>query len=88
MLAEVTTLYRSDERDVPAMLRKLADEIESSPTNASVPVTAAWCLVYNSASGAFDLYSGAFSGGIGTHTIDEPIAILSVGLRRTGTEGP
>lgn len=70
-LAEVKTLYSSNARDIPAMLRKLADDLENQPEGTD-PVDCAACVIWNKESGRFNTY------GWGDTTLDMSIVFLSV----------
>lgn len=73
LLAEVVTLYNSNARDIPAMLRKLADQIEQARDDPDTEsATCAVCVVWNSETGRFATY------GWGDTNLDSSIAFLRV----------
>lgn len=70
-LREVATLYKSNARDIPAMLRKLADDLEQPPKDTD-RVDCAVCVIWNMESGRFNTY------GWGDTTLDTSIVFLAV----------
>lgn len=70
-LSEVKTLYTSNARQIPAMLRKLAEDIESPPPDTD-PVDCAVCVIWNRETGRFNTY------GWGDTTLDMSIVFLDV----------
>lgn len=71
MVTEVKTLYKSNARDIPAMLRKLAQDIESPPAGAITP-NAAVCVIFDTVTGQYNTY------GWGDTTLDLSIVFLSI----------
>lgn len=70
-LAEVKTLYQSNARDIPAMLRMLAGNIESPPADTD-PVDCAVCVVFNRETGRYNIY------GWGDTTLDLSLVFLDL----------
>lgn len=69
-LAEVKTLYVSNARQIPEMMRKLAGEVERPPV-PGVHVDQALCVIRDSCTGRFNVY------GWGDVTIDSSLSLLA-----------
>lgn len=74
-LAEVTTLYTVNARQIPEMMRKLAIEIDNPPVSDSQPDQAV-VIIRDSRTGRLNLY------GWGDLNINDSISMLSIGQQR------
>ena len=74
-LAEVKTIYESNARQIPEMMRKLAGEIESPPIPGAVP-DQVLCIVRDSKTGLQNAYAW------GNTDIQTSIAMLSIQQKR------
>lgn len=74
-LAEVKILYESNARQVPAMLRKLADEIENPPVPGACPDQVV-CIVRDSRTGLQNAY------GWGDTSLEISMMMLTVQQKR------
>lgn len=73
MVAEVTTLYESNARDIPAMLRMAADRIEAGGTETKCIIA-----VELKEDGEIELY------GWGATDLVHATGVLALGLQRAG----
>lgn len=73
MIAEVKTLYASNAREIPQMMRKLAADCETPPDGADAP-TAAVCVIFDPKSGKHNVY------GWGDTDIEKSIVFLAIAL--------
>lgn len=76
-LSVISTLYKSNAREIPAMLRKLADDIENPPQSddpkqKSSNVNQAVCVIRDAATGQMNFY------GWGDINIDNSISMLTI----------
>lgn len=74
-LAEVKILYESNARQIPEMMRKLADEIESPPVEGAKP-DQVLCIVRDSKTGMQNAYAW------GDTNIETSIMMLSIQQKR------
>lgn len=74
-LAEVKFLYKSNARQIPEMLRKLADEIENPPVPGSKPDQVV-CIVRDSSTGFQNAY------GWGDTSLETSMMMLTVQQKR------
>ncbi len=74
-LTVVTTLYETNAREIPEMLRKLASDIESPPVQDARPDQCV-CIIRDSASGRLNVY------GWGDIAIDDSLAMLAIANRQ------
>lgn len=74
-LASVTELYDSNARQIPAMLRKLAGDIESPPVEDAA-VDQVLCVIRDSRTGRVNVY------GWGTIDLNDSIAMATIAQRQ------
>lgn len=70
-LKEVKTIYESNARQIPEMLRALATEIETANANKTHNIDQAVCVIRDSKTGRLNSY------GWGDLMIDNSVSILS-----------
>lgn len=76
-LKVVTTLFQSNARQIPVMMRKLADEVENPPVKG-VTINQALMLIRDSVTGQLNIY------GWGDINIDNSISMLTQAQQQLG----
>lgn len=74
-LASVKTLYKSNARRIPEMMRKLASEVETPPVKG-VTIDQAVCIIRDSKTGRLNIY------GWGDINIDASLSLLAQTTRQ------